>query len=245
MPDQSATRPPPMEALVDLWERGQRLSPSRRLLALLRIARPEGVSTDPSALTVGQRDGLLLDLRRVMFGPSLDLQLGCPACGEIMEFSIPVESVLTTAPSWTPSPQVHEVQIDGQTLGFRVPTGEDMVALGEVEDATAARRQLLVASLIVPPSSPLGDHQLDALAGAILAADPQSDLRFAASCPACEAAVDGRLDPGDFLWRELHALVQRTLREVWTLARATGWSEAALLAMPTQRRALYLGQLQA
>jgi hypothetical protein len=43
-----------------------------------------------------------------------------------------------------------------------------------------------------------------------------------------------------FVWEEIEACAARLLDDVHVLARAYGWSERAILALPEMRRAAYL-----
>ncbi|MEW5959315.1 MAG: phage baseplate protein, partial [Chloroflexota bacterium] len=55
--------------LLDVWERGLTRSPIQRALLLLAAAWPELEPDQPAALSIGQRDTLLLALREQLFGP--------------------------------------------------------------------------------------------------------------------------------------------------------------------------------
>jgi hypothetical protein len=71
-------------------------------------------------------------------------------------------------------------------------------------------------------------------------ADPQSNLQFSLTCPACGHCWEAAFDIVSFLWSEIHSWAQRTLRMVHLLARSYGWQEADILAMSPTRRQIYL-----
>ena len=48
------------------------------------------------------------------------------------------------------------------------------------------------------------------------------------------------MDVVGFFWREIQSAARRVVLEVDALARAYGWSEAAILGMSSARRNLYL-----
>ena len=53
------------------------------------------------------------------------------------------------------------------------------------------------------------------------------------------------LDIAGFVWREVALAARRLLTEIHRLARAYGWSQQAIAAMSTPRRAAYLEMLDA
>ena len=55
----------------------------------------------------------------------------------------------------------------------------------------------------------------------------------------------GPTDIAGFFWAELDAWARRLLREIHTLARFYGWSEAEILALSPLRRRCYLEMVQA
>lgn len=59
-------------------------------------------------------------------------------------------------------------------------------------------------------------------------------------CPTCTHGFVLLLDPGSLLAEELRMAAARLLGEVVVLARAFGWREADILALPAPRRAAYL-----
>ena len=71
-------------------------------------------------------------------------------------------------------------------------------------------------------------------------ADPQADVELALSCTACGHRWATRFDVVEFLWHELDRRLRGVLGEVHLLARAYGWTEADILALPDRRRRRYL-----
>jgi hypothetical protein len=72
------------------------------------------------------------------------------------------------------------------------------------------------------------------------AADPGAETLLSMVCPACAHSWQSVLDAATFFWEELATRARRLLREVHTLARAYGWREAEILALPGRRRQTYL-----
>jgi len=80
---------------------------------------------------------------------------------------------------------------------------------------------------------------LDAIA-AWAAADPLAVTELALTCPACGHRWPEEADLGPFVWRKVDAWAESLLDDVAQLARAYGWRESDVLALPPARRRRYL-----
>src|SRR5689334_633332 len=76
--------------LLDVWEAGQAQHALDRALVLLRSALPERGWDELGALSIGQRDLLLLALYQTSFGDALACYTECPECAARLEFSLRV-----------------------------------------------------------------------------------------------------------------------------------------------------------
>lgn len=202
------------------------------------------------ALTAGDREALLLHLRRLTVGDRLDLVAGCSRCSERLELELETgDLLLATDP---PCPTERAIELSGPNGGVpvrvRLPTGEDQerAALRPAGDEAAAVRELLQACVL----EVAGDRQArlpreleEALADKLAELDPQAEIRLAASCPHCGAALDLELDAGTLVHAEIDAALERLFREVHLLALYYHWSEAEILALSARRRRLYLDLL--
>ena len=72
---------------------------------------------------------------------------------------------------------------------------------------------------------------------------PAIELQLA--CPDCGHPWAVPFDTVSFLWDEVGAWAERTLREVHLLASAYGWGEDEILALSPERRRRYLGMVTA
>jgi hypothetical protein len=209
------------------------LAPARRATALLARC-VAGTDEDAArALTVGDREALLLHLRRLTFGDALPCVLACPACEELMELDLRVTGLLL--PPYEEVRDRYELSLgDGRVLPFRVPTGADQEEAAAAPPGEGAR--VLLERCV---EEPVGDEVAAAVAREMAARDPQAELRLRVSCPACGAPVETVLDAADYLFRELRGR-RSVYRDVHLLALHYGWSEGEILALPRGRRRLYL-----
>jgi len=237
--------------LLKVWERGQGQRPHERALTMLSAAVPERPVADLEAMSIGRRDGLLLSLRELTFGPTLAATTSCPRCGERLEFSFGLDGVRIAPPNGLSdvddSPPVGETEIGGWTIRFRAPTTSDQAAIAGWQDVTEARAALLercvleISTAGEPRSvSDLPDEVVQALSDRMARQDPQADVRISVACPACGTSWEELFDPAAFLWYEISSWAPRLLRDVHALASAYGWREADILRMGPGRRQAYL-----
>ena len=235
--------------VVAVWERGQERHPVDRALLLLGAALPARSRDELAALTVGQRDGLLLLARERTLGPTLQCFVPCPACALSLEFPVEVREILVADPQ-APLEREHEVEAEGVRMRFRLLDSRDLAAVARVTDPAAARRALLARALLWArgeDDAPLPPERLPAPAAGALAAelalrDPQAEVEFNLRCAGCGHAWLSLLDVAAFFWAEVTVQARRLLREVHELAAAYGWREADVLGMSAARRAFYLEQ---
>jgi hypothetical protein len=229
--------------LLTAWEQGQARSPAVRAQALLAAV---GIPPrDGLALTVGQRDSLLLDLRGELFGLRVTAIAPCPACAELLELDFDLDDVRARPPG-DPAAIV-EFAVDGYVVRARPPTGADLAALEQARPGPNTWRQLLARCVV---DARLGAEEVgvDNLPASLTArlgecfatADPQADVQLNLCCPDCATSWTTTFDIVSFLWQELDAWARRLVREVHTLATAYGWSETDIVAMGSWRRAVYL-----
>jgi hypothetical protein len=223
-----------------LLEDAEGLSPAARTTALLarclqRLGPLEPIDVEAvRGLTAGDREALLLELRRLSFGERLEVVLACPEpdCGEAMELELRAGDLLL-APYDDARP---EYETDG--VRFRLPAGGDLEAA-----ATAARDGVDAGVRLVLERCVLAGEphaRIDALMAAL---DPQADIELELTCPACGHAFTVAFDTGDFLAREVGRDGDALLREIHLLGIHYHWPESELMAMTPRRRRRYLHHL--
>jgi hypothetical protein len=139
------------------------------------------------------------------------------------------------------------LEVEGFRLTWRSPDSDDVIAASAAGSADDAEGILLgrCVSSVVGPDGDVDAAELprtvrDAVSRAMAEADPLAEVVISLSCPACSTTFDADLDIAAFAWTELRARARRVLHEVAVLARAFGWTEAQVLALPERRRQAYL-----
>jgi hypothetical protein len=229
--------------VLNLWEHGAGYHAIDQALLVLSHVFPEHDYEYLATLSLGQRDGLLIEVHRRAFGDSLDAYTECPECQEPLEFSL---SCALLAGDLIPREMLTKtVTIQGGDFILRAPNSRDAAAAAASENLDAARRVLL--TLCATPGGGSG-QDIDALpeptqaviAGELAAMDSRAETLLDLVCPACAHAWQGIFEIMTFLWTAIRVRARRLLQEVDVLARVYGWTETNILAMSETRRGLYV-----
>ena len=243
----AAVRPLTGEDEAFLLDEGAELSPAHRSTALLarcvvRLGADDRVGAEAvRALDAGDRQALLLELRRATFGDRFSCVLACPACGEALELDLRVGDLLV-AP-YPDRPPEHEAEVGGAVVRFRVPTGADEEAAALTARAGEHAAAAVVLRRCVAAPDPVDDDLAVAIGELMGELDPQADLVLELACAACGEAVSAPFDAGDYLAREVGANRGSLLGEIHVLALHYGWAESELMAMTPKRRRRYVQHL--
>jgi hypothetical protein len=239
-------RPLTDRAVLSLWDAARAQSPRDCALTILAAAAPDVDPRELGTLSLGACNAGLLDVYRHSFGPRTCGYAECPSCGERLEVELDVEQLrgLPTAGGSTGEQVLHA---DGYTVHYRPPDSGDLRAASAACEVDEARRILISACVLsvrrdgaAAAAEDLPPSVVAALAAALEALEPHSDLRLDLRCPTCAHVWQLVIDPVEYVWIELSARARRLLREIDALARAYGWSEAEILALGAARREAYL-----
>jgi len=209
--------------ILDAWEQGQSLHPLHRALAMLAICRPEESLGALAQWPIADRDRALLELRAALFGGRFSAVATCPACGEKLDVDFALEA------------EPRRAGEDGEEPPLRLPDTQDLLAVLSLPPA--ARLGALAERLA---GRALSFKEIERLDGRLAALDPMTEISLGFECPACGEGWRTAFDIAAYLWEELDDYALRLMRETDLLARTYGWSEAEILAVPPQRRQVYL-----
>jgi hypothetical protein len=246
-----------------LSEEARSLVPASRTTALLtrcmtRLGPLSSVSKETvQALAVGDREALLLHLRRLTLGERMECVLSCanPDCGEKMDLDLKVSDLLL--PPYSHAREWYEKTMtengNAYRVRFRLPNGADLeaaapLAFGDAKAAANLVLQRCVEEVNVDGGTTLSTSALPQavvwnLPQAMADLDPQAEIHLDLTCPACGAAFGVLFDTADYLFRELSAERMALYREVHLLAFYYHWSESEIMAMTRGKRRLYLSLL--
>jgi hypothetical protein len=248
-------RPVGPEDEVFLLDTADETLPSRRASGLLArcIAEPAPGYELAAELSVGDREALLLHLRRLTIGETFDCVVRCPGagCDEVLELELAVDDLLVQP--YADVRRQYELDVgEGEEryeIAFRVPRARDLDGAAELAaDAPERAVQALLRSCVlcavrggVPVAvGELPDDVRHAIAEAMSEHDPQAELELDLACPACGASFSVVFDAASFFLQELDGRAAQLLSDVHALALHYHWSEDEILRLTPARRARYL-----
>jgi hypothetical protein len=228
------------EVELSILEAGRdRRSVPQRVTAVLTAALAElgGAAAQPDtvrALSVADRQYLMRRLAVEMGIEESWIACRCSRCGA--GFDIPIHhGELPAKPAGEGYPFA-TVETSLGPVRFRVPDGADQEAVAGIPDPKEARRALAVRCAAEPLTGRLSEEDLDRAEAALEAVAPEVVTHAQAACPDCGKPVEIDLDP----YVCLGAADGGLFLDVHALASAYHWSEREILAMPRERRRLYL-----
>lgn len=240
------------ETQRELLETAAAALPAERVTALLAqavaaIDEIEPIGRDEiRELPIGDRDRLVLSLRRLLHGEQLQCMFAC-GCGEPLELELEVGALLGARPDAKPR-ELSAVSPGGVQVRVRAASGADherAARLALTDPAAAARA--LVDACVVEPRGPETEASAEEIADAaeklLAELDPGAELLLAGDCPACGQQAIAVFDPISHLWAELERRRARLEYEVHVLALHYHWSEREIVSLGASRRARYLDQL--
>jgi hypothetical protein len=143
-----------------LLQEGKSLPASARVTQLLtrcvhRLGSLEPVGADTvRRLSVGDREALLLHLRRLALGERVSCLLSCPSCAKKMDLDLQIDELLLPAYAEAKSSHRTTISEGSETyyVTFRLPNGEDQeavaaLAANSVESAAAVLLQRCIQEI--------------------------------------------------------------------------------------------------
>lgn len=202
------------------------------------------------ALVAGDREALLLHLRRITLGDRFSCVLACPACGGLMDLDLDVGQLLVAPYSTRRATHEARVRSSGRTLlvRFRLPNGDDqetVVPLARRDPAAAVRAvvERCVHSVVDEESGvphALQDEAIEQIGVLMAERDPQAEILLDAECPACGSRAPAVFDAASYVQEEIGQHGDALLRQIHLLASRYHWSERAILRLSARRRRMYL-----
>ena len=238
-------RPVSASELLTIWENGAGQSLLNRHLSLLATACSIPFS-EAAQFSIGERDLRLLLLREWHFGHQLINVATCPKCNQKVEWEMTTHQLHLQESRPEPN-LVLSLESQGYIINYRLPNSADMMLLSQF-----SHRHDLVKNCITSINGQEGKMGLSELTNEVFQeldqqmakSDPQANIAFDLTCPACQYQWLSFFDIMNYFWAEIDRWAKRSFQEIYLLARGFGWSEEEILALSPQRRQTYLNMLQ-
>jgi hypothetical protein len=221
-----------------LWDAASDAASGRsdRIDGLLSAAVELPAPGGPEALTVADRQFLLVQIARALGHARFWLTGTCGDCGSPFDACIELADV-PVKPAGPGFPYAVADLPTGR-VRVRAPTGADQAAISGIDDPLAAVAAL-ARRLVVDGPDDLDEAALAAIDAAAQEVSPEAAQALATTCPDCGA--DNAL-PFD-----IAALLAGTLGdpldEIHEIASVYHWGEAEILALSPARRRAYLDRI--
>lgn len=235
--------------LLAVWEAGLGKPMIERSLLLLSSVEPAYSLSQFAAMSIGERDACLLEVRGNLFGQIFYNTTNCPACSQKVEWEMTVADLWILPPA-TVNRKCIELEYEGHRFNIKLPNSVDLMEVMAIGERAVQEDELLkkcVDFSALPPalSLPIPDDLKMAIIQKMEECDPQADLHFDMHCPECDHDWGMCFDIMSYLWIELNDWATGLLQDVYLLAKNFGWSERDILEMGQFRRNLYINMLLA
>jgi hypothetical protein len=212
---------------------------------LVRVGDAKPTEKLVRRLLVGDRDFLILQLRRMTLGDEFRVVFPCSACGNKMDVLFGADAVPVTARPQTSAEYSIQLGLSsdsGPAVRFRLPCGADQEAVVRLEPEQAAD-MLLDRCVLGSGGKSFSSADREAIADAMEELAPQVDLELDLTCPDCGSQFLAPFDTTAFFFNEMRISSGQLLREIHSLAFYYHWSQAEILGLRRDRRRTYLGLL--
>jgi len=193
-------------------------------------------------LSIGDRVYLLLQVRRLTFGDTMQCILVCPSCTQVISFDMDVKKLLE--PKIRPWKK-DVFTIGGYTVKIRPLRGVDEESLLENDNSDkSVHTEYLVRSCIISSNPPLpkklADDFILQISEKLEELDPMADIVLDLSCPSCSNSFNASFPVEEFIFQEISTRLHQHDREIHWLAFNYHWDEEKILSLPLQRRKKYV-----
>jgi hypothetical protein len=198
------------------------------------------------ALPVGDRDYLVLELRRLSFGDRVEMSLTCsrPGCGVRMDIDFPLGAIAVHEAPQRPEYRLPRAGGAG-AVRFRLPQGtdlEELASAGAEDLGTALLERCLLGD--EPDLAGWSAGQRAELELAVEEVSPKIEAELEAACPDCGHPTVVPFDPVLEFFAEVARRRPELDRDVHLLSYHYHWPLTEILGMPRLRRRQYVALLQ-
>ncbi len=204
------------------------------LLRLLSQNGNNGEEIDTGSIVTADRDRVIAQLYRSLYGAKIASTLECDGCGQKFDFDFSLDDLLAhfhPGQVLIPDDGMYEPE---PGIRFRLPTGEDELAVQGLDGAIAENMLLERCLAVGEPETNGKNIQLKM---AELA--PVLSQEIQAVCPECNRVQQVLFDMQSFFMLRLTGERRNLLEEVHLIASHYHWSHREILELPRSERKSY------
>ncbi len=207
------------------------------VLALLRSLSQNGNNGnrfDAAAIVTADRDRVIARLYRTLYGAKISSTLECRGCGQKFDLDFSLDDLLAhcyPAEVSIPDDGMYEPE---PGIRFRLPTGEDEIAVEGVDGTTAV-------NILLKRCMGAGEPEIIGESVQIKMAElaPVLSQEMQAVCPECGLVQQVLFDMQSFFIARLTAERRNLLEEVHLIASHYHWSHREILDLTRTERKHY------
>lgn len=189
-------------------------------------------------MLVGDRDYLVLQIRRLTLGDRVHAVIVCPACENKMDMDFDIAEIPVQFRPQTSS--IFTERLADRTVRFRLPNGSDQEStIGK--SIEIASNELFQRCLVDDGGKTPSEEERQFIIDAMERAAPVVELELELVCPGCGEHFTQPFDTTSYFFEELNVNSKGLLREIHALALFYHWSETEILRLRRDRRRAYLG----
>ncbi len=239
--------------LLEFWERAGTRSPHHFAQALLELALPESDRVELFALSIGERDRLLCQLRQSWFGSEFESSNACDTCQTPIEANLNLSELCN---SISAAQTKGEISWKNKDIPIQAPCCSDALEWEDQESSNntqlieAACRHFFLGKIVSNslPKSEIEDLQKDSDFGSAIETkleeiDPFASVWIEMQCPECQAQQSYQFDPVFLLRYDIRKWVENMMEDIHLLASRYAWKEADIVRLPSNRRIWYRERL--
>ncbi len=201
------------------------------------ITTNNGEKFDAKKIAIADRDRIIAELFIKYFGEKIESTISCKNCSQKFDLDFSLKNILTNYLSnsiLTPKNGIYK--IDG-ICEFRLPTGEDELAIKGLTNAEAER--YLYEKCIL--KGKIGAEKLQEMMEEIA---PVLNINLQAACPECNAEQDVKFDMQSFFITKFLQEKPKLIAEIHALASSYHWTKNEILELPRSLRKQFYGLIK-
>jgi hypothetical protein len=200
------------------------------------VVDADGSPVDGAALPVGDLDLLVVARRRDLLGDSLVAEGSCTRCAAAVDVRFSLAAYVghnrVRVPRGVTAAEDGWWELSRHAVRVRVPAVQDVLAASAASDPRGELIARCLSGTLSPAAVRAAERAMESL-GPTLRAD------VAGTCPECGAAVVLDVDARELCLSELGFLASVVYDDVNLIATRYGWTQDAILDMPSVRRHRY------